>query len=123
MDKLTLQRIKGRANVQRLQPNANDAKNQGIGVGPFDPAVDRDSWNARHLRLFQSGRYDEASSAAPSQLADEVALVGTPARIRDRVMAWEDSPATCLMLSVRGQFEVSGFGHQKSPPLGMSFQF
>jgi hypothetical protein len=24
---------------------------------------------------------------------------------------------------VRGQFAVPGFGHQKSPPLGMSFQF
>ncbi len=33
------------------------------------------------------------------------------------------NPGTAATKTVRGQFSVPAFGHEKSPPLGMSFQF
>jgi alkanesulfonate monooxygenase SsuD/methylene tetrahydromethanopterin reductase-like flavin-dependent oxidoreductase (luciferase family) len=46
--------------------------------------------------LFMAGRRDEAIAAVPDELADEVALVGPAARIRERLQAWRDSPVTTL---------------------------
>ena len=40
---------------------------------------------------------DEATAAVPDQLADEVSLVGPKERIRDRLAAWRESPATTLI--------------------------
>ena len=38
---------------------------------------------------FLDGRRREAIAAVPDQLIDETALVGPPARIRDRLEAWK----------------------------------
>lgn len=47
---------------------------------------------------FLAGDRDGATRAVPDELVDEVALVGPPGRIRDRLEAWEDSPVTTLNL-------------------------
>ena len=46
--------------------------------------------------LFLDGHRDEAIAAVPDLFADEISLVGTPDRIRDRLTAFEDSPVTML---------------------------
>ena len=46
--------------------------------------------------LFLDGHRDEAIAAVPDLFADEISLVGTPDRIRDRLPAFEDSPVTML---------------------------
>ena len=51
--------------------------------------------------LFLEGRRDEATAAVPDQFADEISLVGTPARIRDRLAAFADSPVTMLNVAPR----------------------
>jgi F420-dependent oxidoreductase-like protein len=48
--------------------------------------------------LFLEGKRAEAISAVPDELADEIALVGPPDRIRDRLQAWVESPVTTLLL-------------------------
>jgi F420-dependent oxidoreductase-like protein len=50
----------------------------------------------RIQELFLSGRKEEAAAAIPDEYLDEGALVGPPARIRERYRAWEDSGATGL---------------------------
>ncbi|HEX3953123.1 MAG TPA: LLM class F420-dependent oxidoreductase [Stellaceae bacterium] len=40
--------------------------------------------------LFLTGRRDEAAAAVPDALIDEISLIGPPARIRDRLQAWQD---------------------------------
>ncbi len=52
-------------------------------------------------KLFAEGRREEAASAVPDELADELALVGSADRIRDRVQAWKDSPVTSLLAGTR----------------------
>ncbi len=49
--------------------------------------------------MFLSGRKGEAIEAVPDEYCDEMSLVGTPARIRDRFRAWEDSGATGLTIN------------------------
>jgi hypothetical protein len=49
--------------------------------------------------LFFAGDREGAIAAVPDQFADEVSLVGPIERIRDRLAAWRDSPATTLMVS------------------------
>ncbi len=51
--------------------------------------------------LFLSGQRAEAVAAVPDELADEIALVGPPDRIRDRLAAWKESPVTSLLLGTR----------------------
>lgn len=48
-------------------------------------------------RLFLEGKRAEAAAAVPDLLADEISLVGPPARIRDRLAAWEASPITQIL--------------------------
>ncbi len=43
---------------------------------------------------FLAGRRREAAAAVPDALIDEVALVGSAARIRDRLGAWKEAAAT-----------------------------
>ena len=50
--------------------------------------------------LFFEGRRDEAIAAVPEAFADEISLVGPPARIKERLAAWEDSPITTLLVGV-----------------------
>jgi alkanesulfonate monooxygenase SsuD/methylene tetrahydromethanopterin reductase-like flavin-dependent oxidoreductase (luciferase family) len=47
--------------------------------------------------LYLDGKKNDAIAAVPDQLADEVALVGPPERIRDRLGAWKESGATTLI--------------------------
>lgn len=51
-------------------------------------------------RCFLSGRRGEAIVAVPDALVDAVALVGSKARIRDRLQIWRDSPITTLNVTV-----------------------
>jgi len=50
--------------------------------------------------LFFEGKRGEAIAAVPDAFVDEISLVGSPERIRDRLQAWRDSPVTTL--SVHG---------------------
>ncbi|RMD84987.1 MAG: LLM class F420-dependent oxidoreductase [Candidatus Dadabacteria bacterium] len=61
----------------------------------FGEAVDRIQ------ELFFAGKRDEAAAAVPDQLADEVALVGPPERIKERLAAWKDSFVTTLLVGTR----------------------
>jgi F420-dependent oxidoreductase-like protein len=61
-------------------------------------------WGAEAERvqeLFLAGRRQEAFAAVPDEMADETALVGPPARIRERLEAWKASPVTTLMVTAR----------------------
>ncbi len=48
---------------------------------------------------YLAGRKDDAAAAIPLALIDELALIGPPDRVRDRVAAWEDSVVTTLLIS------------------------
>ncbi|MFT7654397.1 MAG: alkanesulfonate monooxygenase SsuD, partial [Candidatus Azotimanducaceae bacterium] len=48
--------------------------------------------------LFLSGKRDQAIAAVPDELADEISLCGSKARIRDRLQAWRESPVTQLVV-------------------------
>jgi F420-dependent oxidoreductase-like protein len=56
--------------------------------------------------LFLSGKRDEATAAVPDAFVDEISLVGPPARIRDRVGAWRQSPVTTLLVGARTPAEL-----------------
>jgi len=49
--------------------------------------------------MFFDGRRDEAVSEVPLEFADEISLVGTPARIADRVAAWKESAVTEILVA------------------------
>ena len=49
---------------------------------------------------YLAGRKGEAIMAVPDALVDAVALVGSEARIRDRLQLWRDSPITTLNVTV-----------------------
>jgi len=51
--------------------------------------------------LYLDGKKAEATAAVPNELADEVSLVGPPARIRDRLGTWRESGATTLICGTR----------------------
>ncbi len=51
--------------------------------------------------LYLAGKKDEAAAAVPTELADEISLVGPVERIKDRLAAWRDSPVTSLLVSTR----------------------
>jgi F420-dependent oxidoreductase-like protein len=51
----------------------------------------------RVQELFLAGKRAEAIAAVPDDLADEISLVGPPARIRERLSAWTASPVTTLI--------------------------
>lgn len=48
---------------------------------------------------FLAGRQAEALQHVPTQFADEISLAGPPARIKERLQAWRDSPVTTLLLN------------------------
>jgi F420-dependent oxidoreductase-like protein len=48
--------------------------------------------------LFFDGKRDEAIAKVPDAFADEISLVGPPARIIERLAAWKDSPVTTLLM-------------------------
>ncbi len=57
--------------------------------------------------LYLAGKKQEAAMAVPDQLADEIALVGSADRIRDRIQAWRETPITALTVSARSETELA----------------
>jgi F420-dependent oxidoreductase-like protein len=58
--------------------------------------------DARKIQdLYLDGKKAEAAAAVPNQLADEVALVGPAARIRDRLAPWRESGVTTMICGLR----------------------
>jgi F420-dependent oxidoreductase-like protein len=55
--------------------------------------------------LYLEGKKQEAAALVPDELADEVALVGPPERIRDRLAAWRESGVT-TMICATSQMEA-----------------
>lgn len=55
---------------------------------------------------FLAGRRGEAVAAVPDEFADEISLVGPPARIRERLAAWDESVVTSFLVGVRGPDEL-----------------
>ncbi len=55
----------------------------------------------RHWILPSEDGARHAAAAVPDQLADEVALVGPPKRIRDRLQAWRESGVTTVVCGTR----------------------
>ena len=51
--------------------------------------------------LFFEGKREEAIAAVPEEFADEISLVGSPARIRERLEAWRASPVSTLLVGGR----------------------
>jgi F420-dependent oxidoreductase-like protein len=64
---------------------------------------------AREIQdLFLGGQQREAAAKVPDAFVDEVALVGTVERIRDRLRAWLESGATTLLVSTRDEATLRG---------------
>jgi len=59
--------------------------------------------------LFLSGIKDEAVAAVPTELADEISLVGSVDRIKGRLEAWKDSPVTSLLVGTRDVAQLRTF--------------
>ena len=53
--------------------------------------------------LFFEGKRAEAFAAVPTELADEISLSGSPARIKERLQAWKKSGVTTLLVGTRDQ--------------------
>jgi F420-dependent oxidoreductase-like protein len=47
--------------------------------------------------MFLAGRRDEAAAAVPDEFADEISLVGSKERIRERLQVWRKSAVTTLL--------------------------
>ena len=90
---------------------ARDALKPGIalyvgGMGArgknfYTDHVSRQGWagDARKIQdLFLGGKKQEAAAAVPDALVDELSLVGSRERIRDRAAAWKASKATTLLI-------------------------
>jgi F420-dependent oxidoreductase-like protein len=56
---------------------------------------------ARIQELYLDGKQREAVAAVPDALVDEIALVGPPERIRDRLPAWRESGVTTLIVGTQ----------------------
>jgi F420-dependent oxidoreductase-like protein len=64
---------------------------------------------ADHIQeLFLDGKRDEAVMAVPSAFADEISLVGPPERIKERLVAWRESPVTTLLVTAREEATLRG---------------
>ena len=69
--------------------------NELVGRMGFEEAA------AKIQDLYLDGKKEEAAMAVPDVLADEISLVGSIDRIRDRLQAWDASPITGLTVSAR----------------------
>jgi F420-dependent oxidoreductase-like protein len=49
--------------------------------------------------LFLAGNKKDAIAAVPTAMVDDLSLLGSPARIRDRLQLWEQSVATTLLVA------------------------
>jgi len=59
--------------------------------------------------LYLAGKKDEAMLAVPTELADEISLVGSVDRIKDRLNAWRETPVSSLLVSTRSMGELRAF--------------
>ena len=59
--------------------------------------------------LYLAGKKDEAMLAVPTELADEISLVGSVDRIKDRLNAWRETPVSSLLVSTRSMGELRTF--------------
>jgi len=79
------------------------------GMGPpgrnfYNALVSRYGYEAEAKEiqeLYLDGHHREAAAAVPDALVDEVALVGPPERIRDRMAAWREAGVTTLLAQAR----------------------
>ncbi|MFL5953822.1 MAG: LLM class F420-dependent oxidoreductase [Gaiellaceae bacterium] len=70
---------------------------------------------AREIQdLFLGGQQREAAAKVPDAFVDEVALVGSVERIRDRLAAWGESGATSLLVSTRDAATLRGVAEAAS---------
>jgi len=70
---------------------------------------------AREIQdLFLDGKQREAATKVPDRFVDEVALVGSVERIRDRLAAWRESGATTLLISTRDAATLRGVAEAAS---------
>jgi F420-dependent oxidoreductase-like protein len=70
---------------------------------------------AREIQdLFLAGDQVAAAAKVPAAFVDEVALVGTVERIRDRLAAWRESGATTLLVSTRDLKTLRGVAEAAS---------
>ncbi len=56
--------------------------------------------------LLSEGRRDEAIASVPTEFADEISLVGSVDRIKDRLQAWDESAVTMINVAPRSVEEV-----------------
>jgi F420-dependent oxidoreductase-like protein len=64
--------------------------------------------------LFLGGQQREAATKVPDAFVDEVALLGSVERIRDRLAAWRESCATTLLVSTRDVATLRGVAEAAS---------
>ena len=64
--------------------------------------------------LFLDGKQREAAAKVPDAFVEEVALVGSVERIRDRLGAWRESGATTLLVSTRDLATLRGVAEAAS---------
>ena len=70
---------------------------------------------AREIQeLFLSGQQRDAVAKVPDRFVDEVALIGSVERIRDRLAAWRESGATTLLVSTRDAATLRGVAEAAS---------
>jgi F420-dependent oxidoreductase-like protein len=70
---------------------------------------------AREIQdLFLDGKQREAAAKVPDAFVDEVALIGSVDRIRDRLAAWRESGATTLLISTRDAATLRGVAEAAS---------
>ena len=65
----------------------------------YNDAAKRLGYEAAAIRIqdaFLAGRKAEAVAAVPDALVDEIALVGSADRIRDRLQAWKDAGSAAI---------------------------
>jgi F420-dependent oxidoreductase-like protein len=70
---------------------------------------------AREIQdLFLDGKQREAAAKVPDAFVDEVTLIGSVERIRDRLGAWRESGATTLLVSTRDAATLRGVAEAAS---------
>jgi alkanesulfonate monooxygenase SsuD/methylene tetrahydromethanopterin reductase-like flavin-dependent oxidoreductase (luciferase family) len=53
---------------------------------------------AKIQELFLSGRKAEAVATVPTRMVEDIALIGSPAKIRDELQLWESTVITSLII-------------------------
>jgi len=57
-------------------------------------------------RLYLDGKKDEATALIPDELVDDLHIVGSESEVKDKVVEWEKSGVTTLLLSLESADEV-----------------